>query len=124
MSNLEDRLAKQLADADVYYLFIKEYRFAANYVGPGKGLRDRLKRARLRDWRFDFAAPDLMLAIEIEGGGWVNGRHNRGLGFNNDCIKYSEAMKLGWCVYRCTGDMIKHGYAIETILILIEQLRR
>ena len=71
-----------------------------------------------RRWRFDIAWIDKKLAVEVEGGTWINGRHNRAPGFEKDCIKYGEAMKLGWDVYRCTGDMIKRGEAIETIEVL------
>src|SRR5699024_8701966 len=56
-----------------------EYRFGAEAAGgAGKGLRARLAAAGLKDWRFDFAYPDLMLAIECEGGIHSNGRHVRG----------------------------------------------
>jgi hypothetical protein len=30
-----------------------------------------------RKWRFDFAWPDIKLAVEINGGIWNNGRDNR-----------------------------------------------
>ncbi len=72
-----------------------------------------------RRWRFDIAWPELMLAVEVEGGTWGKSRHTTGSGFEADCLKYAEAMKLGWNVYRTTGDMIKSGYAIETIELLI-----
>lgn len=99
----------------------REYRFAAIATGgTGKGVRVRLKDAGVRDWRFDFAWPELMIAVEAEGGTYTNGRHTRGTGFEEDCIKYGEAMKLGWSVYRCTGGMIKSGVAINTIEILIK----
>ena len=72
-----------------------------------------------RRFRFDFAWVDKKLAVEVEEGTHSNGRHTRGVEFENDCIKYGEAMKLGWNVYRCTGAMIQNGTAIETVQILL-----
>lgn len=57
-----------------------------------------------RKWRFDYALPDQMLAIECEGGIWTNGRHTRGKGYKNDMEKYNEAVKLGWRLLRYTPD--------------------
>lgn len=93
----------------------REFRFCAEQVGAGKGLRDRLRDAGLRDWRFDFAWPDSMFAVEVEGGGWTNGRHNRGAGFERDLEKYHHAMRLGWTVYRCAGALIRSGEAVALI---------
>jgi hypothetical protein len=73
-----------------------------------------------RKWRFDFAWPELMLAVETEGGIWSGGRHTRGKGFEADCEKYGEAMILGWSVYRCSGGMVKSGAAIDFIKKLME----
>lgn len=53
-----------------------------------------------RKWRFDFANPSLKIAVECEGGVWVRGRHNRGIGFLNDMEKYNEAAIMGWRVLR------------------------
>lgn len=64
-----------------------------------------------RKWRFDFAWPDLMIAVEVEGGVWSNGRHVRGEGYEKDCEKYNEAQLMGWMVLRFTPGMIKRGKA-------------
>lgn len=59
-----------------------------------------------RKWRFDFAYLDRQIAIEIEGGIWGNGRHNRAAGFIRDCIKYNQAALNGWTVFRLATGMI------------------
>jgi hypothetical protein len=42
----------------------------------------------------------------VEGGIWVNGRHNRAAGFNADLEKYLEAGLAGWRVFRLGPDQI------------------
>lgn len=68
---------------------------------------------KTRRWRFDFAWPDLMLAVEIEGGTWINGKHVRPKGFEQDCEKYNEAAMGGWRVLRCTGGMVTSRVAVQ-----------
>lgn len=122
MSKAEEILDLFLHDAGIKA--VREYRFAAEACGgPGKGLRDRLAKAGLQDWRADFALIEHGLLIEVEGGGWTGGRHTRGAGFAADLKKYDAAARLGWRVYRCDPAMIKSGRAIETILILMQQGR-
>jgi len=53
-----------------------------------------------RKWRFDFAWPEFMVAVEIEGGVWMQGGHNRGRGYIEDCEKYNFAAAEKWTVYR------------------------
>lgn len=72
-----------------------------------------------RNWRFDFAWPELHVAVEIEGGAWANGRHSRGSGFQADCEKYNAALLQGWSVFRFTTAMVKSGKAIDTILSVL-----
>jgi hypothetical protein len=38
--------------------------------------------------------------IEIEGGIWLQGRHNRATGFIADMEKYNEATLSGWRIFR------------------------
>jgi very-short-patch-repair endonuclease len=59
-----------------------------------------------RRWRADFAHLPTRCLIEIEGGIWVNGRHNRAAGFNADLEKYLEAGLSGWRVFRLGPDQI------------------
>ncbi len=53
-----------------------------------------------RRWRADFPHQPSRTLIEIEGGIYVNGRHNRGAGFAADLEKYLEAVLVGWRVVR------------------------
>ncbi|WP_163833265.1 PDDEXK family nuclease [Spartinivicinus ruber] len=78
----------------------------------------------VRRWRFDFAWVDQKIAVEVEGGGWVNGRHNRGKGFASDMEKYHEAMILGWHVYRCNDELITSGRAIKAIQLLLARTQQ
>jgi very-short-patch-repair endonuclease len=68
-----------------------------------------------RRWRFDFVFREAKLAVEIEGGSWVNGGHNRGLHFEGDCEKYAEAVLAGWRVMRFTGAMVLDGRATSYV---------
>lgn len=79
----------------------------------------------IRKWRFDFAWPgfenvteDRMcyhrvlhdpVALEIEGGVYVQGRHSRGKGFESDCEKYSTAAVMGWKVLRVSTGQLQKG---------------
>lgn len=99
----------------------REYRFGRVAVGdaphpPAKpGVRKRLRDSGLRDWRFDFAWPEHHLAVEVEGGTWTRGRHNRGSGFAEDCEKYNAAAELGWTVLRYPGQSVLDGSAVTQI---------
>jgi very-short-patch-repair endonuclease len=52
----------------------------------------------VRMWRFDFCWPQIRLAVELNGGGFVGGRHNRGGGASKDYDKLNAAQRLGWVV--------------------------
>lgn len=122
MSKAEDRLLSQIRKDPVLagLDWVREYRFGAQAVGGvDKGLRQRLRDNGLKDWRFDFASPDIHLAVEVEGGAWVQGRHTRGKGFAEDLRKYDAAMRLGWIVYRCDAKMVDDGQAIDTLKTLV-----
>ena len=68
-----------------------------------------------RRWRFDFCWPDRLFAVEIEGGMWINGRHNRAKGAIADMEKYNAATALGWMVFRFTPEQVRDGSALITV---------
>ena len=95
MSHLEDILAFQLRAVGLPTPE-REHRFA-----------------KPRRWRFDFSWPDRLLALEVDGGTWTNGRHSRGKGVEADCEKACHAAILGWRVLRVTGDQVRDGRAVK-----------
>jgi len=60
------------------------------YGRPVQGYKYRLKP-------FD----SIRLAIEVEGGIWVGGRHINPVGFKNDMTKYNELAQYGVHLHRC-----------------------
>lgn len=66
----------------------------------------------VRMWRFDYAWPDLRVALEIEGGIWTGGAHGRGTGIARDIEKYNYAGAMGWVVLRCTPSSLIKGETI------------
>lgn len=85
-----------------------EYRFSLTADGKKPGTR-----IYLRQWRFDLAWPLKHLAVELEGGTWVRGRHSRGKGLRGDCEKYNSALLLGWRVLRFDTDMVSDGTGLK-----------
>lgn len=68
-----------------------------------------------RRWRFDYAFVDHKLAVEIEGGAYKYGRHNRATGFIKDMEKYNAAAELGWRLLRATPKDAMNWDFIEQI---------
>ena len=78
-----------------------------------------------RRWRFDFAVPDVMLAVEIEGGAYEFydpatqtkkvGGHVRGEQYYDNCAKYNQAQILGWDVLRFSVEEVLNGSAKAVI---------
>lgn len=100
-SALEVSLSKLIADSELP-LPCREFKFHET-----------------RRWRFDFAWPEFLVAVEVEGGVWTGGRHTRGVGFEGDCEKYAEALTAGWKVLRVTGKHIRSGRAMEWLRMLL-----
>ena len=68
-----------------------------------------------RRFRFDFAFPALKLAVEIDGGLWGYGRHNRPAGMMKDNEKFNLAASLGWRILKFDTSKVRSGEAVKTI---------
>lgn len=65
-----------------------------------------------RKWRFDLAFPERKIALEVDGGAFIAGRHARGAGIRSDCEKFSEAAAMGWRVLRVLPEHVESGQAL------------
>ena len=102
-SPAETLLAVQLEQAGIP--FEREYRFHPT-----------------RRWRADFRVYCLAdhvcpngILVEIDGGGYVAGRHSRGAGMEKDAEKQSAAAILGYRVIRVTPRQVEDGRALSWI---------
>ena len=77
-----------------------------------------------RKWRFDYAWPANMIALEIHGGIHSGGRHTRGRGFTEDRAKMNEAALLGWTVLEVTSEHIKARQLRAWLLKAFDQTTR
>lgn len=62
-----------------------------------------------RKWRFDFAWPRHLIALEVDGAVFVRGGHTRGKGYEGDREKDGEAVVLGWKVLRVSTGQLTRG---------------
>lgn len=62
-----------------------------------------------RKWRFDFAWPLFKVAVEVNGGAFVQGRHTRGIGAVKDWEKLNTAQLAGWTVLQITPRQVTDG---------------
>lgn len=74
----------------------------------------QVRLCKHRKWKLDFLVAGI-LAVEVDGAIWVNGRHSRGAGITSDAEKLNQATLSGLKPLRFTGDHVKSGYALATI---------
>jgi hypothetical protein len=82
------------------------------------GLPEPVTEHRFHDkrrWRFDYAWIEQRVALEVEGGVWVGGRHTSGAGFVKDMEKYNAAACLGWRIIKCQPRQLLSSDTIETL---------
>ncbi|HRR40086.1 MAG TPA: hypothetical protein P5244_02520 [Syntrophales bacterium] len=69
-----------------------------------------------RRWRVDYCWPTAKLAVEIEGGAFLYGRHNRPTSYIKDIEKYNALSLDGYHLLRFTPQQLITGEAQNTIL--------
>lgn len=72
-----------------------------------------------RRWRFDCAWVPERLALEIQGGLFVRGRHASGLGITRDMEKFNEAQICGWSLLLVSPDQIVSGQAVKWVRMML-----
>lgn len=107
-STAELTLAAQLEQAGIP--FEREFRFA-----PPRRWRADFYFKRREDYWPGVIVRYSKLLVEIDGGGYVAGRHSRGGGMEADAEKQSAAAILGYRVIRCTPRQVENGTALEWI---------
>lgn len=72
-----------------------------------KNMKIQVKEEHLfaegRKFRFDYAIPELMVAVEYEGVMSGKARHTTIGGYSKDCEKYNLAAANGWKLLRYTA---------------------
>lgn len=70
----------------------------------GLKFESELKFDEVREFRFDWAIPSMMLAIEYEGIFSEKSGHTTLSGYKKDCDKYNLATLRGWKLLRYTAS--------------------
>ena len=74
-----------------------------------------------RKWRIDIAFVSQKIAIEVQGGIWINGRHNRGKALKNEWKKLNTMAVLGWrCLFVEPADLFDENF-FKTLLIVLSK---
>lgn len=100
--------ARKDLDKEIRENFARQFETVWQRCG-GPELIKEFKFCEERNWRADYKTGQCL--IELDGGVYSNGRHTRGSGYIEDCIKLNTATMLGYRVLR-----IPTGCATDTYL--------
>jgi hypothetical protein len=89
----------------------------------GWGLLKEYKFADTRRFRFDYYHIE-GVAVELEGGIWVRGRHTNPSGFLNDMEKYNLAASMGILVFRVPSHDISTKWLSPIIKTINERITK
>lgn len=103
MSAAEDLLAFQLKACGVF-----DFEREAPIAGG------RRFRADFHFYNAEY--PERQLVVEVEGGAFIQGRHARGAGMRNDCVKSALIAAMPARLIRVLPEHVKSGEALQWIL--------
>lgn len=88
--------------AKAHLSFLLETKYGIN------GYRKEYTFHHTRKWRFDYAVPSLMCAIEVDGGTFQGTRtgHSSGVGLRGWREKNNAAASLGWRIWHYAPDEV------------------
>lgn len=110
-----------MAKSDLEQRFLAILDAESQAIGMQMRRPEREFRFCERRWRFDFAWPSHWVAVEIDGGIFVRGRHVDPLGGHGDRDKLNRAAVLGWKVLRYDAKHLRddpHGVFEELMQAL------
>lgn len=76
----------------------------------------------VRKWRNDYFLTKYRIAVEIEGGVFIGGRHTSGMGFSKDMEKYNAALVEGIVVYRIDNRDLKKPDGIMKHIVALRKI--
>ena len=68
-----------------------------------------------RLWRMDYAWPESKVALEVDGGIWINGGHNRGAQIVKTWEKENRANVMGWHILKCEPKTLMSEQTINLL---------
>ena len=92
-----------------------EAMFAAQLRAENLYFEEQVKLVPGRKFAADFFLPQLRLVIEIQGGTYIRGRHNRPEGFRADCEKNNLLTLLGYRVFKADVEQVKKGTLLQWV---------
>jgi hypothetical protein len=72
-----------------------------------------------RKWRLDIAWPDHRVCLEVQGGIWSAGRHNRGAAMLAEWEKCNTLAGMGWRVLYCQPTDLLVANTIAAVRIAL-----
>lgn len=68
-----------------------------------------------RQWRVDWAWPDIGLMVEIQGGVWIRGAHGHPLDILRNFEKQNDGALLGYRFLQVTPEQVRSGEAVALV---------